>query len=172
MSTHSVEVASAAADQEPVLARLVELYAYDLSETFDLHIGADGRYGYPSLPLYWKEETRLPFLVKVDGHLGGFVLISRGSLVGNGPNVWDMAEFFVLKRYRRAGIGANVAHEVWRRYPGPWEVRVVEANAAALMFWQKAITAFTGAAIKPVRVEQGGRQRFLFSFDSSPHPVR
>lgn len=172
MSDRSVEVVSAAADQEPVLTRLVELYAYDLSDAFDLNIGPDGRYGYPSLPLYWKEESRLPFLVKVDGHLGGFVLISRGSLVGNGADVWDMAEFFVMKRYRRAGIGAKVAHEVWRRHPGPWEVRVVEANAAALIFWQRAISAFTGTAIVPVRVEQGGRQRFLFSFDSSLHPVR
>lgn len=168
----NVEVVPATADQEPVLARLVELYAYDLSATFDLHLGPDGRYGFPALPLYWKEDSRLPFLVKVGGHLAGFALISRGSLVGNGPDVWDIAEFFVAKRYRRSGVGAEVAQEIWHRYPGSWEVRVLEANEAAVIFWQRTIGAFTGKTAQPVRVEQGGRQRLLFSFDSSLDPVR
>lgn len=66
-----VEVLSAARGQEPVLANLLELYAYELSELADLHLKPDGRYGYESLSLYWKERSRLPFLVKVDGHLGG-----------------------------------------------------------------------------------------------------
>jgi hypothetical protein len=45
-SDQRVEVSSAASDQEAVIANLFELYAYDLSQTFDLHTGPDGRYGY------------------------------------------------------------------------------------------------------------------------------
>jgi predicted acetyltransferase len=160
-----VEVVSAPRDQESVLANLLELYAYDLSEVFNLYLRPDGRYGYEPLPLYWQEESRFPFLVKVDGYLAGLALISRGSLISGDSNIWDMAEFFVLRRYRRMGVGAAAAQEIWRRFPGSWEVRVLETNQPAQMFWQATIRAFTGVLTEPVRVEHGGKQRLLFAFD-------
>lgn len=103
-----VEVIPAAPEQEPVLANRLELYAHDLSGFFDLRLGPDGRFGYPRLPLYWREEGRLPFLVKVDGGLAGFVLVSRGSRVSGDPRAWDVAEFFVARPFRKRGIGAAV----------------------------------------------------------------
>lgn len=159
-----VEVSTAAYDQKPVVENLFELYAYDLSDTFDLHLGPEGRYGYPSLSLYWTEATRFPLLIKVDEHLAGFALVSRGSVISGDPDVWDMAEFFVMKRYRRTRVGARAAHALWSRFKGRWEVRVVETNRPALMFWQSAIASFTEAATPPVSVQQGGRQRLCFAF--------
>ena len=44
-----------------LLSNLLELYIHDLSETFPVELGADGRFGYEKLPLYWSEpERRLP----------------------------------------------------------------------------------------------------------------
>jgi len=51
------------------------LYAHDFSEFYDLEIGANGRFGYSSLPLYWSEPGRHPFLVWVEGQLAGLLLI-------------------------------------------------------------------------------------------------
>ena len=164
-SGETVEVSPAAHDQEPVIANLFELYAYDLSQTFDLHVGPDGRYGYRSLPLYWQEASRFPFLIKLDGYLAGFALVSRGSVLSGDHEIWDVAEFFVMKKYRRMGVGAKATHDIWRRFPGRWEVRVLEANRPAQLFWQAAICSFTGVATQPVRVEQGGKQRLCFAFD-------
>ena len=47
-----------------LLANLLELYVHDLSEVFPrIEMGADGRFGYDPLPLYWSEpERRFPFL--------------------------------------------------------------------------------------------------------------
>lgn len=167
MSQHNIEVVSATRDQQSVLGNLLELYAYDLSEVFDLNLGPDGRYGNESLPLYWSESSRFPFLIKVNGYVGGFVLISQGSLISGDANVWDVAEFFVLKRYRRLGIGATVAHEIWGRFPGSWEVRVLETNASAQKFWHTTISAFTGTLAKSVRINHREKQWLLFAFDSS-----
>ena len=50
-----------------------------------------------------------------------------------------MAEFFVLRKYRRCGIGSHVALEVWKRFPGQWEVRVIESHISALPFWAPGI---------------------------------
>jgi predicted acetyltransferase len=75
------------------LANLLELYAHDFSEFHSLGIGADGRFGYKSLPLYWSDPNRYPFLVRVDGKLAGLALVKRGSEITGNPTVWDMAEF-------------------------------------------------------------------------------
>ena len=123
-----VEVLPAAIEHQPVLANLLELYAHDFSEFSDLKIGADGRFGYSPLALYWKESNRFPFLVKANGELAGFVLVQQGSQVSAAREIWDVAEFFVLRGYRRHGLGARVAHEIWRMFQGPWEVRVADKN--------------------------------------------
>lgn len=163
-----VELVRATAGQAPVLANLLELYAHDFSEMLDLRIHEDGRFGYPELPRYWQEETRFPFLVWVDGFLAGFVLVCQGSRLRADPRVWDMAEFFIARGYRKRGIGAAVAHETWRRFPGPWEIRVLERNQAARAFWRAAIGAFTHARVEAGIIELQAKRWEVFSFESPP----
>lgn len=165
-----VEVLPAAAGQEPVLANLLELYAHDFSEFTELQLQPNGRFGYPGLSLYWTGEGRFPFLVRVDGRLAGFAMVMKGSRIHADPRVWDMAEFFIARGWRRRGIGAAVAHEVWRRFPGPWEIRVLESNRAALPFWAAAVGAFTGAPAEGVLTQVWDRRWYVFSFES-PAPA-
>jgi predicted acetyltransferase len=165
-----IEVLRAAADQESVLANLLELYAHDFSEFIDLRLHPDGRFGYPGLPLYWREEGRFPFLVKVDGHLAGCVLVAKGSRIDADPRVWDMAEFFIVRGYRKRGIGAAVAHEIWQRFSGAWEVRVLESNGPALAFWRAAVAAFTRSAAEGRMMELDGKRWQVFSFVSPRIP--
>ncbi|MCI0336653.1 MAG: GNAT family N-acetyltransferase [Acidobacteria bacterium] len=161
-----IEVIAAVPEQEPILANLLELYSHDFSEFYDIELGADGRFGYKYLPLYWEEPDRHPFLVKIDGNLAGFVLVKRGSEVSGNEDIWDVSEFFIVRGYRRRGIGMKVAHEVWRRFPGRWEVRVMQSNHSAMEFWERAITMFIGEMIPSVRVEKDGECWHLFSFES------
>ena len=161
-----IEVIPAQPDQEAILANLLELYLHDFSEFRDLELEPDGTFGYRRLSLYWSESGRHPFLVWVEGKLAGFILVKRGSEVSGDETAWDVAEFFVLRGYRRRGIGTQIALEVWRRFPGQWEVRVMESNVSARDFWAHAISILTGEAIKPVRVEKDGEWWTLFSFES------
>jgi len=161
-----IEVIPAGPEQQSILANLLALYMHDFSEFYDLEIGADGRFEYSSLPLYWSEPGRHPFLVRVQSKLAGFVLVKRGSEVSGNETVWDMAEFFVLRGYRRQGIGTQIAHEVWRLFPGPWEVRVMRSNVSAQDFWARAISAFTGEATHPVQLESRGTCWKVFVFES------
>lgn len=163
-----IEVVPARREQEPILANLLELYAYDFSEFHDIELGADGRFGYSALPLYWEETGRHPFLVSVDGKLAGFILVKRGSDLTDNDAVWDVAEFFVLRAYRRQGIGTHIAREVWKKFPGQWEVRVMESNIAARDFWAHAISIHTGETPHATRVEKDGKWWVLFSFESKP----
>ena len=154
--------------EQPALARLLELYSYELSDVANLRIGDDGLYGYTHLPRYWIDAERHPYLLRLDGELAGFVLVRQGSELTGDPHVWDMAEFFVLRRHRRAGVGIRAAHAVWHRHPGRWEVRVMERNTPALAFWQRAVDMYVGAHIEPALVDVPGKGlRHVFSLDSS-----
>jgi predicted acetyltransferase len=164
--TADIELIPARAEQEPIVANLLELYGHDFSEFHDLDLASDGRFGYRDLALYWREPNRHPFLVRVDGKWAGLVLVKRGSEISGNETVWDMAEFFVVRGYRRRGIGTELAHQVWRQFPGRWEVRVMPSNHSAYLFWERAITLFAGAAIPSVRGEKGGKCWHLFSFES------
>jgi predicted acetyltransferase len=162
-----VELIPAGREDELVLANLLELYIHDFSEFYDGEIGANGRFGYGSLPLYWSEPDRHPFLMRTNGKLAGLVFVMKEpSISGDGQPVWDMAEFFILRRYRRRRIGTAVAHEVWKNLPGRWEVRVMESNAPAQYFWSHAISTFIGEAVNPLHVDRDGKCWKLFSFEA------
>jgi predicted acetyltransferase len=120
---------AAAPGDAGLLANLLELYIHDLSEVFPVELGADGRFGYETLPGYWSEpDRRFPFLIRLGGRLAGFVLVTRGVLPSNDPDVFDIAEFFVLRRFRRLGVARRAAFLVWDRFPGRWTVRVSEGK--------------------------------------------
>jgi predicted acetyltransferase len=162
-----VEIIPASPEQEPVLANLLELYDHDFSEFQPLELGPDGRFGYKDLPSYWREPGRHPFLVRMDGNLAGLILVKKGSAISGDESVWDMTEFFVVRAYRRQGIGTEMAHRVWRLFPGCWEVRVLESNLSANRFWDHVITKYAGDSSHSVRIEKGGQQWRLFTFESA-----
>ena len=78
MST-GLELIRTGAEHQSVLGNLLELYIHDFSELVPLDVGDDGRYGYQSLPLFWSDSSRLPFLARLDGKLIGFVLVTQSS---------------------------------------------------------------------------------------------
>src|ERR1041385_7994093 len=165
--SRQVQVQPATIDQQAVLANLLELYAHDFSEFYDVELGEDGRFGYPSLPLYWSEPGRHPFLIRVHGKLAGFALIKRGQGVLNNEDVWDMAEFFIVRGRRRQSVGVTAAHELWSRFPGVWEVRVMEANRSAVPFWERAVSSFIRGSVQPTRIQKAGKQWHVFRFNAS-----
>jgi predicted acetyltransferase len=137
-----VEIAVAEAHERAVLANLMQLYIHDFSEFWhdrtDGELGADGRFAdYPFLDAYWGEPGRIPLLFRVGGRPAGFALLNDISHSGR-PVDYNMAEFFVVRKHRRGGVGTAAARTVFSLYPGQWEAAVARRNLAALPFWRKA----------------------------------
>ena len=145
----SVEVVEAAIADRVVLRRLLELYQHDFSEFDGADVDAHGLYGYRYVDHYWTEPDRRPFLFRVDGRWAGFALVRVGT-----PH--DMAEFFVMRKYRRFGIGKDAARAVFARFPGEWQVRQERRNAASTIFWRQAIPV----AFEEGTTDSGPVQRF------------
>jgi predicted acetyltransferase len=165
-------VVPAARSDEKALESLFQLYAHDFSEILPLEVGETGRFEAPSLDVYWSDPSRFPFLIRADEHLAGFALVDRKSRLSGSNAVWDMAEFFVLRRHRRSGVGTSAAHRLFAMHPGEWEVRQGKANVAATSFWRAAIAAFTGGAYAEELVDderwRGPVQRFTSERGAGP----
>ena len=99
---------------------------------FEADVDQHGEYGYRYLDHYWSEAGRHPFLLQVEGRWAGFALVREIP-------PYDMAEFFVMRKYRRAGAGRWMAGQVFGRFPGRWQVRQQLSNGAATAFWRTAI---------------------------------
>lgn len=143
---------------------MLELYQHDLSNIWDQELDANGQYGY-ELDRYWTDKDCRPFVALVDGHYVGFALVDRAVKVGS-DGYW-MDQFFVVKKYRRLGVGSALATQVLQALPGRWEVGQMPENMAAQAFWRQLIGSFTGGRHTEHRLEGGSWQGVVQCFVSA-----
>lgn len=137
---------------KPVLRRMLELYFYDFTEFTGDNLDEHGEFGYRYLDHYWAPdpgEQRFPFFIRVEGKLAGFALVRRRG------GRCSMAEFFVMRRYRRSGIGAQAARDLFARFPGQWKVAQIASNVPAQTFWRAVIGDVTGGEYTAVADPDG-----------------
>jgi predicted acetyltransferase len=132
----ALEIRRATPADRPALQRMLELYQYELSDIWDQDLDADGCYGY-SLDRYWQDAACTPFVACVGEHYAGFALVDQAVKVGDRGHWMD--QFFVLKKYRRTGLGRQLATWAFDALPGIWEVGQMRDNSAARAFWRRVI---------------------------------
>jgi predicted acetyltransferase len=145
-------------EQKAILRRLLQLYLHDMSEFTADDMDEHGEFGYRYFDHYWAPdagEERHPLLIRAGNAIAGFALVRR---VGD---EWQMAEFFVMRRFRRSGVGSAAARAVFQRFPGRWFVHQLAANLPAQVFWPRVIGQFTGDQFESGADEDGTWQRFV-----------
>ena len=160
--------------QRHVIANLLQLYLHDFSE----YAGADtpyaqleetGIFSYPHFENYWADPTRVPLLIRANSHIAGFALIHAVSALDR-PVDHCVGEFFIVRKFRRTGVGAAAAKMIFALYPGRWEVPVRSYNGPALAFWPIAIAA---AEVGAATTMSGDGARWtgpVYSFDNRSTP--
>jgi predicted acetyltransferase len=143
-----VAILPASLEDKSLVRRMMELYLYDFSEFDQADLDQHGCFGYPYLDHYWTEDGRHPFLVRVDGRLAGFVLVNQHTWVKG--NERAIGEFFILKKYRRQGVGKKAAFHIFDRFPGKWEIGEMASNLPAQQFWRKVVREYTGGHYEEV----------------------
>jgi predicted acetyltransferase len=130
--------------QSNVIENLMQLYQHDLSEfaagsTEYGEVGSEGRFAYHRLDSYWREEGRIPYVIRAGNRLVGFALVNQWSALGR---LLDeaVAEFFILRKYRRTGIGSRAAKIMFESCRGRWEIPVAAYNQPALSFWRHTVS--------------------------------
>lgn len=144
-----------------VIYNLMQLYKYELSffedETTTFTMLESGLYALKYIEKYWEEGNRRPYLLKCNNEIAGFVLQRYNEEYRN-----EIAEFFILNRYRKMGAGTFMAKEMFKLYKGQWEVRTLLKNKRAQQFWRKTIKEFTNDNFEEKYIKDNSRLAFYF----------
>jgi predicted acetyltransferase len=112
----AITIVQAPESQKALLARLMQLYLHDFSEFAEIgqqygDVNADGVFAYEYFESYWIEPERKPLLITYDQNFVGFALTNAWSASGLGTD-HAIAEFFILRKYRRANLGTRAAIKI------------------------------------------------------------
>jgi len=135
-----------------IIYNLMQLYTYELSffedETTTFTMLDSGLYVINKyVERYWKDKKRNPYILKYNDELAGFVLQRY-----NEENMNEIAEFFVLNKYRK----------MFELYKGKWEVRTLIKNERAQEFWRNTIKNFTNNNFEEKLIKDNSRLAFYF----------
>lgn len=159
-----LEIFQPTIEQKHVLQNLMELYQYDFSEFESEDVDENGLFGYKYVDYYWTIPTHFPFLIKVDGNLAGFALVREiASEDSSCSSYLKICEFFIMKKYRKEGIGKQAAFQLFDLFQGVWEVAELETNLPAQKFWRKTISEYTNNEFVEIQRDHwtGPIQRFV-----------
>jgi len=132
-----IRVVPATDAHKPVIGNLIQLYLYDMTESMPFPVGADGRFEYDFFGRFW----RFPYLIYSGDEIAGFAFVIDDCPLTERQPCWFMAEFFILKAYRRRGAGKDALAAILANHPGGWHIGVPLANQPAQGFWRTALAA-------------------------------
>ena len=160
MPLSSLSISKIGPESDIVLRNLFEYYIHDMAEWFDIDTKDDGSYSYDTSQIWQKGYDA--YLAKVGDSIAGFALIGSAAEWLGDVGAHDIDEFFVIRRFRRSGIGQGMATFLWNERPGEWLVRVLEANVPAVPFWRTSISNYTGGSYnEEARIVKGRPWRFF-----------
>lgn len=140
---------------------MLEFYQHDLSDIWDQDVDLHGEFGY-SLDRFAYNKDCHAFVALADGKYAGFALVDRSVKVG-ASGCW-MEQFFVMKKYRGAGVGKQLALRVFAALPGEWEVGQMPDNTPALAFWRAVIGELTQGDYREHTLTEGWWQGYVQVF--------
>lgn len=134
-----VELVQTGPDQADLIRNLYQFYAYESSDWEQEDVEADGRFYLHEehLVRYWQEPDWSANLLLVDGFIAGFLLVEASELPG--MDALELADLFILKKYRRQGLGRALVTQVLTSGVRDWLVRFYQDDATALAFWQAVL---------------------------------
>lgn len=142
---NQIKIIPATINDYQAIQNMARFYVYDMSEYLGDEEGwempEDGLYECIDFKKYWETDNAFPFLIRYKSELVGFAIVDKK---GSEPAInFNMAQFFIIRKFKNKGIGKFIAHELFNRFRGIWEVMVIPENLGAYQFWNKTIGAFS-----------------------------
>ena len=135
----SLQLIATTAEQLPLIRNLYQFYAYESSDWEQEDVEGDGRFYIHDehLARYWQDPQWSANLLLVDGYIAGFLLIEGSEIPG--MDALELADLFILKRYRRKGIGRAIATQVLCSGEANWLVRFYDQDEVSQAFWRTVL---------------------------------
>ena len=166
----TIELTAVERDEKEILRNLMEKYDYELSQYTDVDVNKLGLYGFDYLDNYWQEGAkRWAYFIKVNDKLAGFaMLVSDYFYLKDRPADYVMSDFFVMYKYRGAGVGRFAANYLFHKHQGVWQLNTIDKNAGSAVFWQKVISGYEGGTAYEILPNTGlGAGHSVFHFSTA-----
>lgn len=151
----------------PTLQNMGRFYTYDLSEYMGWEMPENGLYESMDFKKYLLDETAHTFLIRHDAELAGFIMIDKKG--SDNEIDFNMAQFFIIRKFKGKGIAKYVATQCFSQFKGIWEIMIMPGNKGAYQFWQSVIRQYTqGIFTEYTRCNPhlGNTEKNMFRFDS------
>ena len=126
--------------------RLLQFSEYDFSEYIGTDLNVYGEFEYEHYEDYF---------------------INNISYQLNNDNTLCVAEFFIMKKYRKKGYGRILAKYIFDTLNGKWEVFQMKNNTIAGVFWDNIIKDYTKDNYKVIELEnEDGNIGNVFLFEN------
>jgi len=136
-------------EEKRIIFDLLQPYLHELSsfpgEEIDYKDG-NGVYQYPYLDDYWSQSVRHPYLFLCDNEIAGFALVRKAE--EHPAKHWEMAEFYVLPKFRRSGLATSCSIDIFEKHPGNWRIDFNKHNQSSRALWQKLVQRISTSDIK------------------------
>jgi predicted acetyltransferase len=145
------------------LSNVYPFYLHDLSEVDDgyYRLSNDGRWEPDHLPSWLADDTDYPFVMRMPRGRVGSALVNTAPSPHIMPGAdYRLSEFFVLRAFRRAGVGRRAAFALFDRFPGIWEIRELPRNGPAIAFWRTTLGEYAGRRYEETTTHEEVRQIF------------
>jgi predicted acetyltransferase len=136
-------------------------YLNDLAPSATGIFPALGEVGHrePDLLLRWfADPTAQVLTILYDDEPVGFAMVRRRSSAPAAE--FSMAEFFIARTWRRRGIGAHAVRLLFDRFDGHWLISEHARNTAAVNFWRRVVSTYTGGKYQERIVDGEVQQHF------------
>ena len=146
----NITISMVSKDEEEILKNLLEKYNYEFSLYEDTDVNNIGLYGYKYLDHYWTEDGRVAYFIKVNNKLAGFFMI-RDQQDNKSEKIHTIAEFFVMYKYRKIGIGTYAMEYIFKNFKGKWQIGYTPRNKTAKIFWNKIVGKYTNGKYEIIK---------------------
>ena len=133
-------------EEKEILYRLLQYSLYEESGTDQNEMRDDGLFEYPWFACYFDQRDSMErdaFFIREEetGKLLGFVMVNE--YMQKFSEGHSIAEFMVIPKYRRRGVGKKAAVLCFEKYRGNWEARPSYGSEKAYLFWKNVIEKYT-----------------------------
>lgn len=130
-------------EEKDILYRLLQYSLFEESISDLNEMNEQAVFEYKWFEKYFSDDDRIAYFIREErtNKLLGFVMINK--YLQKFKTGHAIAEFMVIPKYRRKGIGKRAAVECFNKYKGNWEVKPSYGNKSAYTFWNNTINEYT-----------------------------
>ncbi|AZZ97326.1 GNAT family N-acetyltransferase [Pseudoalteromonas sp. R3] len=115
---------------QTIYNNLAQAYEAEFSPLTDKSPGPDGLFALDTL----LEGSVTGYLCYVNKTPAGLAAIAQHH-----DKEFEVCEFYIVPRFRKAGLGTRFARAIWVNSPGLWTVKQIAGADYATQFWRRAI---------------------------------